>query len=179
MKPQNGDLPIKLPAQENKPVVVTLIAYQDQCAGLHARDVFEHMVRKFQTECEFRHDLINMESLSVPTIRDLALEEAMDADMIILACHDDHELDSEVRQWCESWAGSKRDQEAVVVGVFDACPENGVGPARAYIEHLSLRGKMTFIPHLSSRHHRAEDSSQAALHGTSSGEAWHHGGLNE
>jgi len=68
----------------------------------------------------WRLDLLRSSSLA-----DAALDEAADADLIIVALWRTHFLPDELREWLERWAAERQIEDAALMAL---CPEKIAGP---------------------------------------------------
>jgi hypothetical protein len=72
------------------------MAYEDFETGTHAKRAYDFLVEPMGPDCEFTRQIRNFEALSMPTLRDTAIRNAVAADITIISGHGD-ELPGGVR----------------------------------------------------------------------------------
>jgi hypothetical protein len=175
---------LKIPSGRNhaglelKPIVRILIAYEDYATGLRARQVYERLAREFAEHCDFEQTLWRIDVLSVPQLGEVAADEAVGADMLLISLHKQEELTDVFKDWCEKWVDRdvKLDTAMVVVFDPDTGGQGGDSPAQEYLRCLANRAGMSFIAQ-----EVPNDATSAGqrLSRHDSRQRWRHWGIND
>lgn len=129
---------------EDSPAFSVLIAYEDFDTGKLAKRTYDFLVENLGRDCEFVNQMWKFDVLSIPNLREIAVEDAARADIIILSCRGD-ELPEHVKLWIESWLEQALNPLALVA-LFDT--SRGDEPSRSvrdYLADIARRGKFEFF----------------------------------
>jgi hypothetical protein len=128
------------------PVFSVVIAYEDFATGNEAKRACDFVSASFTHHWRVLSQMWKFDLLEVAELRELAAQDAALADLIIVACHHDHELPAGVKAWIETWRAYKA--EAVgLIGLFD-CPPGQAKDGRAtqnYLKHVAQQSHMQFL----------------------------------
>jgi hypothetical protein len=80
--------------------------------------------------------------LSIPKLGEIAVRDAMTADIVIVSSHGD-DLPAHVKSWAESWLDSPGTPLALVVLFDRQSPQTWA--TREYLANVARRGKMAFF----------------------------------
>ena len=124
-----------------------LIAYERSEDGLGALRLYQRLVRKFDQEIGFDVEFRRFEVLGVPYIRERAVSEAVEADLVIIAVDGRFGLSAEFQGWIDLWIEKKVGQDCALVLLsrhsFEC--ENNVTSVHSYLRSVAVRGDMAFI----------------------------------
>jgi hypothetical protein len=115
-------------------------AYEDFDTGTHAKKTYDFLVENLRPESQFTNQMWKFDVLTIPKLREIAVKDALEADIIIISTHGGAELPVQIRDWIESWLLQKSGAIALVA-LFD-CPPEHTGPIRAYLAEVAKRGEM-------------------------------------
>jgi hypothetical protein len=104
------------------------------------------VVANLTHEWQVTSQMWKFDLLRVPELRELAAEDAVLADLIIVSCNADGELPAGVRAWIEMSLGSQA-KAVALVALLD-CPPGEVERARntqTYLERVAQRAHMEFF----------------------------------
>ena len=129
----------------NSPAFNVLIAYEDFETGKHAKKTYDFLVENLGHDCRFTNQMWKFDVLSIPKLREIAVKDALTADIIILSSHGD-ELPGHVAAWIESWLREAHNALALVA-LFDGANTTGgqLRATREYLARVAERGKMEFF----------------------------------
>ena len=128
------------------PTFRVVIAYEDLRTARQARQTYDFLVANLTHEWRVTSQMWNFGLLRIPELRALAAEDAMQADVIIVACNGDGELPADVRTWIEMALGSRTDAVALVALLN--CPPGQAERApgiQAHLERIAQRAHMEFF----------------------------------
>src|SRR6267142_2760014 len=103
----------------DKPNFSVVIAYEDLHAGKNARRTYDHIAHELGYDCQFINEMWNFDVLALPRLREMAANDACQADMIIIACHGDKPLRDSVKAWIEVWM-TEEVNAITLVALFDS-----------------------------------------------------------
>jgi hypothetical protein len=129
----------------SSPAFNVLIAYEDFETGKHAKKTYDFLVDNLGRDCRFTNQMWKFDVLSIPKLREIAVKDALTADIIILSGHGD-ELPGHVTTWIESWLMEARNALALVA-LLDGANTTGRQrcATREYLARVAERGKMEFF----------------------------------
>ena len=128
------------------PTFRVVIVYEDLRTARQAKQAYDFLAANLTHEWQVTSQMWKFGLLHLPDLRALAAEDALRADLIIVACNAEGELPAEVRTWIEMSLGSKADTVALVA-VLD-CPPGHAERAhgiQACLERVAQRAHMEFF----------------------------------
>ncbi len=125
------------------PFFNVLIAYEDFETGKHAKRVCDFLAESLGQECQLTTQMWKFDVLSIPKLREIAKKDAVEADLVFLACQGEHALPVGVRGWLESWIMTKTNVSALV-GLF-ALPPEQTQEVRAYLQDVCRAAGIEFF----------------------------------
>jgi hypothetical protein len=130
---------------EVDPVFNVVIAYEDFDTGKHAKETYDFLVRGLGRECRFVNQMWKFDILGIPKLREMAVKDALVADIIIISCHGAHDLSSDVKAWMNAWVENQTDAIALVALFGNAGPFGESQYLRAYLADVAKRSRMEFF----------------------------------
>jgi len=122
-----------------------LIAYEDFDTGKHAKKTYDFLVEHLGRECHLTNQMWKFDVLSIPKLREIAIRDAVMADIIIISSHGDA-MPEHVTKWIEGWV--KEGTQALALVALIEGPEDRLGGSsalRAYLAEVAKRGGMEFF----------------------------------
>jgi hypothetical protein len=125
--------------------VNAFIAYEDLEAGKRAKEMCDFVAQNLGHEWTLDSELWSFRALGVPQLRDIAADNAVKGDIIIVSCHGGH-LPAEVTEWIESWPAQPA-RAVAMVALFGSAdgPLNPSSEARATLALAAERHGMKFF----------------------------------
>lgn len=145
-KPSNVPPPIHVNLH-SKPVINVVTAYEDFATGQRAIETYSNLVLRLGHEFQFRTNMWKFEVLQQPKLLEMAVQDALDAQIIIVSTHGESELPQPVQDWIQMWA-SRRDGDAcALVALFDCVTPARleVRSIRSHLSRIALAGQMDFF----------------------------------
>ena len=128
------------------PCFDVVIAYEDFETGKHAKRTYDFLTEHLHHECTFTNQMWKFDVLAMPNLRQMAAQDAAQADIIIISCHGATALPAEVKAWIELWI-NEDSHPVALVALFDEnltdTPETQT--MRSYLEQVAQRGMMEFF----------------------------------
>jgi hypothetical protein len=136
-------LPMGSSDPEANSVFNVVIAYEDFETGKQAKRTYDFLVKNLGQGCEFSNQMWKFDVLGIPKLREMAVQDAIAADIIIVSSRGGNELPMKVRIWMESWV-SQQPRALALVALFEA-ESNPVQPIRDYLAAIAKQGQMEFF----------------------------------
>jgi hypothetical protein len=132
---------------EPKPVFRVVIAYDDFAAGKRAMDTCNFLVSQFAGEIELKSSMWKFDVLRSTNLNQLAVDDAVEADVIIVANGRESGLPEEVKGWVNTWVPRKHDPAAALVALLDFTGDDTreSAMAHAFLEGAAATAKIDFL----------------------------------
>ncbi|HZV34158.1 MAG TPA: hypothetical protein VFB72_06230 [Verrucomicrobiae bacterium] len=132
---------------ETKPPFNVVIVYEDFAAGKHAKETYDYLVHQLGRDFDFTNQMWKFDLLGNSKMNELAVKDAVMADLIIVSTHGKDELPEEVKSWIEHWVILKSNAMALVYLVdqpsIQEAPEAAV--TRSYLQDAARRAAIGFF----------------------------------
>lgn len=145
---------------EVRPAFNVVIAYEDFAAGKHAQETYDYLINQLGHDFHFNNQMWKFDILENSKMRELAIKDATESDLIIVSTHGSGELPAGVKSWIESWVQDKGHAMALVTLVDrpkDLFKEDV--SIRAYLQDAAKRAKVDFFAQPDDWPDREEDFS--------------------
>lgn len=130
---------------DTDPIFSVVIAYEDFNCGKRAKITYDFLVEQLGKECRFTNQMWKFDVLSIPKLREWAVRDAAQADIILISCSG-NDLPPEVKAWIELWLAEPTHPLALVALCDKAQPENSYSQSvRHYLTDVARRGQMEFF----------------------------------
>jgi len=134
-----------------KPLLYGVMAYESASVAKIAKEKWDYVVHALQSHYDFELRLWKFDILRIPELRNEAINDAAQAQLVFVAAHGPGELPRQVKVWIEQWVALKdRVQESarLLTFLFDpSSDQSGVSafPQFAYLQQAARWGSMAFI----------------------------------
>ncbi len=137
--------PLSAPGREGTPAFTVVIAYEDFETGKHAKRTYDFLVENLGRDCDFVNQMWKFDVLGIAKLREIAVEDAAKADIVIISCHGE-ELPTHVKLWIDGWLEQALNPLALVA-LFDRprTPGQPSNSVCAYLAGVARRGGMEFF----------------------------------
>jgi hypothetical protein len=130
---------------EPDPIFNVVIAYEDFETGKQAKETYDFLVNNLRHECRFDNQMWKFDVLGISKLQEMAVKDALMADIIIISCHGTHELPPEVKGWIDSWVCGQSNAIALVALLGDASYDGDRNQIRDYLAQVARRARMEFF----------------------------------
>ena len=130
---------------EPDPIFNVVIAYEDFETGKQAKETYDFLVSNLRRECRFTNQMWKFDILGIPKLREMAVKDALMADIIIISCHGNNNLSADVQTWINSWSHEKGNSIALVALFGNACDDSDINTVRDYLADVAKRARMEFF----------------------------------
>ena len=101
------------------------VIYDDFDVAARAAALLERVAIRTDEAMKWDVKPWRLDLLKSPALAGAALDETLDADLVVVALGRTHLLPDELREWLESWAARRQVQDAALLVL---CPEETAGP---------------------------------------------------
>jgi hypothetical protein len=105
---------------DRKATFNVVIIYEDFETGKAAKRTYDYLVSNLGEDCDFSNQMWKFEVLSIPKLAAIAVLDACEADIILVAAHGGP-LPAVVRSWLEAWV-QKGSKAIALVALCDGEP---------------------------------------------------------
>ncbi len=128
-------------------VLNVVVAYGDSFAGKRAKAVLDRLVQQLGRKVLLKCNLWKFNVQETPQLNKLAANDALEAQMIIIAAHEGTELSGPMKQWLADWLLDRDVASAALVAVLDYGHQAGGNqtPVSSYLKKLAEVGSLDFF----------------------------------
>jgi hypothetical protein len=134
------------PEPDFNPGFNVVIAYEDFETGKHAKKTYDFLVENLGHDCPFSNQMWKFDVLNIPKLREMAVRDATQADIVLISSHGRGDLPDAVKSWIDCWLAEPRNAIALVA--LFACPREETARTRvirAYLASVAKQGKIEFF----------------------------------
>lgn len=152
------------PRKNKKAEVRVIMIFEDIPSGKEIITAYDLILQRFGNEYDFDSHLWNFNGLRDCRIREMAAEEAAEADLILVSAHGENHLSLHVRAWLEM-ALEMRSRRSGILGLMldreHMTPNSNLG---IYLQNAAWKAGMEFIstPNFASASRRPAKASGVA-----------------
>jgi hypothetical protein len=153
-------------------IVRTLIAYEDFRMGQWAKGLFDRLQGQLDPGCFLSVMLWKFDVLRFNQLRDIATEDAAEAQLIVIAARNKGDLPGFVKAWIREWLPRKNTRSCALVALLEQ-PEEFDHPQSAvepFLQETALRAHLDYFSFAYCASSLAPDPATAAM-AAESGEA--------
>ena len=129
------------------PVLKMVIAYDDFAHGMCALHFLESLIADFGEMFTFVPRFLKFEELLRWDVAEQVSKEAAEADLNVIAAHEEWELPALVKKWLRTWKGNTVNEDGAFVALLSTPPRTVFWrrPVEAHLRKVALRTKRTFL----------------------------------
>lgn len=165
------------------PSVRLVLAFSGYSAIHPVLDAYEMICRQLQPEFRMEESWWNFHALAHPSLRDVTVEDAARADIILIALHNATEPLWMLRDWVDAWSNRRETDEGALVLLLPTPSEeaSNSGSIEVYLREAARIAPMDFFVNAPpiSLAERSHARSRFAARLPSSSESARHWGINE
>lgn len=139
-------------APANDLTLNVVMVYEDFSTGYRAMSVYDMLARELGPGWLYNQNMWKFEVLERPKLKPIAVHDAEDADVIIVAAHAETDLPPAVKSWIRMWMPSKREDPAALVALIETEAEDEGKerdfPAVSYLRSIADKVPMDFFSHV-------------------------------
>jgi hypothetical protein len=138
--------PIGLSDRTPESLLNIVIAYEHFESGKHAKQTCDVIAENLKYECRCNAQMWKFEVLSISKLREMAVADAREAHIIVVACQRNSKLPAHVVEWLTS--GLARQGRAIALVALFQCPPSEASAVRHELATLAERAGVRFFVHL-------------------------------
>lgn len=123
-----------------RPTFNVLMVYEDFETGKRAKETYDFLVSHLDCTCEFMSRVWKFEVLGIPELVELAIEDAVAADLVIISSHGGKALPPQVADWMDRWMAVGTHNTMALVALFECSPEEASGVREQLREAANRKG---------------------------------------
>ena len=93
--------------------LAVLATFEDSVTGMRVKEFYQGLSRKLGQQCEIVEHVWLFSTFRLRELREIAAEEASEADLIIISVHQEEGLPDEVQGWIKLWLRRKGTRQTV------------------------------------------------------------------
>jgi hypothetical protein len=126
-----------------------VIVYEDAAAATGAMQTWSFLKKQLEPDFELRVSMWKFDLLQNGEMQELAVNDALEANLIIVASHTGTTLPMEIESWVQLWASRKRDDSAALIALLDQSAHAQAKWATFdFLKGAAARAGMQFLPHV-------------------------------
>jgi hypothetical protein len=125
-----------------------VVAYEEIAAGKRAKEICDRLQTNLEAFFVFETHLWRFDVLGLPELNNIAVRDAIQARLVIIAIDGRSELPVHLKSWMEIWVALRPVQPGALVLVVEPPPGCGViqcHSERHYLERIAQRARMRFF----------------------------------
>lgn len=132
---------------ETFPSFNVVLVYEDFPAGIRATQMVDRLLHDLDPQFAYDSKIWKFDILQIAQLRELAVQDAADADLIIIAAHGTTELPAAVKCWINLWLARAGRSRRALVSLLNsrAEPSPSAGSIRSYLREIAQKGQMDFF----------------------------------
>lgn len=121
------------------PHIDVSLAYQDLRTGLRARQFLEHLLEHCQMQVEYSLTLWNLAMFHLPEIREQAVLNACEANLVLLSLRGENGFEPQTESWLNEWIARRGDEECALAVLIhsDVQGLHSVGHALFWLQQIT------------------------------------------
>src|SRR6266702_5644572 len=129
------------------PALHAVVAYNNFDSGIRAKEILDRLARALGSQLTMNISMWKFDVLELDKLQDLAANDAVEADIIIISTSGAGELSPGVQQWVERWLCRKQPESSAFVSLNEADPDGTAeSPAVSeYLQTIANRGNLSFF----------------------------------
>jgi hypothetical protein len=125
--------------------LAVLATFEDSVTGMRVKEFCQGLSRELGQQCEIVEHVWLFSTFRLRELREIAAEEASEADLIVISVHQGGGLPDEVQGWIKLWLGLKGTRQTVLVALLDPPYEGASRATEAYLQEVARRGGMELV----------------------------------
>lgn len=120
--------------------------YEDFESGKAAKRTCDQLTSNLLDYCTARTQMWKLEVLTIPKLRELSLQDALQADVLVVSLRGDKELPAHVLVWLEQWLSEPRRAMALLALFSPECQHHWrSAQLRGFFKSIAARAGVEFF----------------------------------
>ena len=122
-----------------------LATFEDSATCTRIKEFRQELSRHLGQQCRIIEHVWLFNMLRLRELREIAAEEASEADLIIISAHDAEDLPEGVKSWIDLWLRQKGARKPVLLALLDPDQEGTPRAVEAYLQETARQGGMELL----------------------------------
>jgi hypothetical protein len=122
-----------------------LVAFEDSVAGMRVKEFCRDLARNVGQQCQIVEHVWLFSTLRQRELQEIAAEEALQADLIVISALRAEEAPDGVQRWIELWLRQKGSRPEMLVALLDPPYDGAPVATEEYLQQVAKRGSMEFL----------------------------------
>jgi len=133
-----------------------VVAYADRATRARALQLYDHLAGQLLDDYDFKCAWWKFDHLGDPALREHAVDDAADANMIVLSVQGQKDLPALGKAWIEDWLPRRDNRKSALVALVAADePEAANQGLISYLQSVARVARMDFFTHAFGQEKRA------------------------
>ena len=115
-----------------------VVAYEDRATRARALQLYDHLAGQLLDDYDFKCAWWKFDHLGDPSLREHAVDDAADANMIVLSVQGQRDLPAIGRAWIEDWLPRRDNRKSALVALVAQVPIFPVFIVRTSFHHYKI-----------------------------------------
>ena len=126
-----------------------VIAYEDHATRDRAMLLYDRIAQQLLDDYDFQCAWWKLDHLREPSLMEQAIDDAIQANMIIVSLHTGKDLPQTATHWLDAWAPNKIGNKSALVALFSLSGESTdhVHGRQACLQRVARQARMDFFLH--------------------------------
>ena len=126
-----------------------VVAYEDRATRNRALHLYDHLAQQLLDDYDFKCAWWKFDHLSDPALREHSIDDAAQANMVILSLHARPEVPEEYKRWVESWLALRDQRKCALVAMIGDGQKAAVDSSGliSWLRNAARLGHMDFFNH--------------------------------
>ncbi len=126
-----------------------VVAYEDRATRNRALHLYDHLAQQLLDDYDFKCAWWKFDHLSDPSLRDHSIDDAAQANMVIVSLHARPEIPEEHKRWVESWLALREQRKCALVAMVGDGEQASVDSSSliSWLRNAARLGHMDFFNH--------------------------------
>ena len=126
-----------------------VVAYEDRATRNRALHLYDHLAQQLLDDYDFKCAWWKFDHLADPSLREHSINDAAEANMVILSLHARPEIPEEQKRWVESWLSLRDQRKCALVAMIGDGEEASVDSSNliSWLRNAARLGQMDFFNH--------------------------------
>ena len=126
-----------------------VVAYEDRATRNRALHLYDHLAQQLLDDYDFKCAWWKFDHLSDPSLRDHSIDDAAQANMVIVSLHARPEIAEDHKRWVESWLALRDQRKCALVAMIGDGEQAAIDSSSltSWLRNAARLGHMDFFNH--------------------------------
>lgn len=126
-----------------------VVAYEDRTTRNRALHLYDHLAQQLLDDYDFKCAWWKFDHLTDPSLREHSMDDAAEANMVILSLHARAEIAEDHKSWVESWITLRDQRKCALVAMIGDGDQASIDSSNliGWLHNAARLGHMDFFNH--------------------------------